>query len=331
MTENTYKPRYFRIYSHRTKTRILHIGDALDLDRIHLDLYDYERGQGTKGHVEFFIHRTEARIIFSDMITCSLPTDPKGIYLELMSGTPRDGKLQARTFKIEVIGTPDARKPLAFEVMNCEGERMGEGAVKPKRGAQQTRVRALMDWRTARKVALSVLSHMNAWEAASYHSRIAAETWQPDEQPPLIDPPAAPDPQPGRDAKPAYQPTEEQAERNRQAQLKTAKQEARKAGISAHVIAQIEMATPLDTLGKVEALRLEITRLQENPTGSIPGKKFNRAGLVLALQEKLYHATVVNASVPSVDPLWQWKWTWQKMVEFGQSLTPLIAQADSQA
>lgn len=327
MTDQDFKPRFFRIYSHRTKTRILHIEDALAIDRIHLDVYEYARGQGTKNHAEFFITSAEARLIFSDLIVCSLPVDSKGVYQQLMTGTPRDGKLQSRTLKIEVISSSDARKPLAFEVMNCEGERLGQGAVKPKSGATQTRVRVLLDWRTARKIGLHILAHMNAWAAATYHNRIAAETWQPD------DPPAADaDPEPNEAAKPTkYQPTKQDIERNGQAQLKEAKKEARKAGLNQRLLAQIEMAAPTDTLGQVAAIRMEIMRYQDNPTGAIPDKKFNRAGLVLALQEKIYHATTINVSIPSIDPLWEWKWTWQKMVEFGQSLNPLITQATSQA
>jgi hypothetical protein len=47
-----YRPRNYRIISHRTQRRILHIEDALELERIRLEMWDYSKGAGAKGNVE---------------------------------------------------------------------------------------------------------------------------------------------------------------------------------------------------------------------------------------------------------------------------------------
>ena len=95
MTQNGYKPANFRIYSHTTKNRILHIEDALDLGRLRFELWEYTKGQGSRTHVECWLPHPEARLLFSDAITCDLPVDQKGVYHTWMSGTPKGGKPQA--------------------------------------------------------------------------------------------------------------------------------------------------------------------------------------------------------------------------------------------
>lgn len=305
-----FKPSFYRIYSHRTRSRIIHFEDALTLDRIHLDAYEYARGQGTKAYVDFFIPRAEARLIFSDLITCSLATDSKGVYQELMSGTPRQGKLQARILK---IGVTDARNPVYFEIMNCEGEQMGEGAVKPKAGTEQKRVRVLFDWRTARKIGLEILAHMNAWAASTYADRIRENTWSPESQP---------DPQPGA--------PDAAGDSQLDAKLAQVTRAAYKAGLNKATVDEILTAANGDATAAINGLQCEIVNRRSDPHALIPGKNYTRRALVEALHDKIALAQRSAVKV-EIDPMWRWVWKPPQIIEFGQSLSPLIRQATSQA
>lgn len=168
---NEYKPRNFRIITHTTKTRILHIEDALDLGKLRLELWEYQKGNGAKGHVEHYMDVHDARLLFTDLATGHL-AEP---YQEL-KGTYRDGQPQSRTLTVAEV---EARQPIKITVSNGPGEVIGAGAIKPKKGAEQTRISILLDRRTARKIALAVLGHIAAWEVATYYHRLSQGTWRP--------------------------------------------------------------------------------------------------------------------------------------------------------
>ena len=172
---NEYKPRNFRIISYTSKARILHVEDALDLGKIRLEMWSYEKGKGASANVEHYMDADDARLLFVDLSSGQLPEK-----YEELKGTFRDGEPQSRTLRVEDLGDK-ARQPIKITISNGPGEVLGAGAIKPKKGAKRTEISVLLPRREARKIALAVLAHMNAWAAATYYRRLAEGIWQPEE------------------------------------------------------------------------------------------------------------------------------------------------------
>lgn len=171
MTDSTFKPRHFRIYSHQTNKVILHIEDCLSINKIRLDAYSYQRGQGARSHVEHYVDIDTARVIFYDLATGHIPTE----HTEMKGSNGL-----SRILKIAEAEGQD-RAPIMIEIKNGPGEATDQGIVKPKKGAPQTRVAIFLDRFTARKIGLAVLAHIRAWEIATLKDRLqAADLWQPD-------------------------------------------------------------------------------------------------------------------------------------------------------
>jgi hypothetical protein len=345
---NDFKPLHFRIFSLVTKTRIIHVGDALNIDRLHLDLYTYKKGQGTSAHVEMYVPTNQARIIFADLSTCKLSVNGDGIYTEMWSGTLRNGKPQARILR---IGATDANKPAFIEVMNCEGQRLRGGAIKPKKGASQTRVRILLDWRTARTLSLSVLEHLQAWSTATYHTRIAEATWTPDpgadqqptpraqasDKPPILaNGNPVPDPDPTNlppmpavlstalnkwDASPSQRGTIAY-------QIRRALHEKFPPAAITEIVVKAS-DTHADLLQIGDAIVKSAARHKHTPDGQIPGKSYTRPHLINRLQQTIQEADRLQLPDSQPDtPLWRWAWSPNQIIKFGQPLVQRINQAN---
>ena len=69
--------------------------------------------------------------------------------------------------------------PIKITVANGPGEVIGQGAVKPKASAEKVKISVLLPRRFARKMALAVISPIQAWAAATYYTCIAEKTYQP--------------------------------------------------------------------------------------------------------------------------------------------------------
>jgi hypothetical protein len=57
----------YRIISIRQAQRMLHVEDSLDIGKIYLDLYEYQKGAGTESNVEFYLDAGIARAIVHDL------------------------------------------------------------------------------------------------------------------------------------------------------------------------------------------------------------------------------------------------------------------------
>ncbi len=76
-----YTPRNKRILTFTRKTRILHVEDALDIGRLRVEIYRYQRGEGAQANVEHYLAYTGALPLFTDLAngTLSAPyTEQKG-------------------------------------------------------------------------------------------------------------------------------------------------------------------------------------------------------------------------------------------------------------
>lgn len=173
-----YLPRHQRIITHATTKLILHIECALDIGKLHVDLWAFQRGKGHSGHAEAYIDADEARLLVEDLAAGQLPERFQAI------GGRANGEIIARVLTIEETDE-GTRLPLRLRVENGPGIQNG-GLIQPTwwgkgQGRATTSLSMLLDWRTARKIALAVREHMHAWAAATILQRKASAVWQPDE------------------------------------------------------------------------------------------------------------------------------------------------------
>jgi hypothetical protein len=147
-----------RVYSHMTRSRFLHIEDALSIGKLRLFAGEYRRGKGASSTAYHFVDVADARVLFSDM-AWSKPVDfadYKGT--STPSGGDGNGP-QSRVLKVKAGGDK-----VWIELCNGPGEVVGEGAVKPK-GKPDAAVSVPLSRWEARKLAFAVLAYVQAWEA----------------------------------------------------------------------------------------------------------------------------------------------------------------------
>ena len=155
MTTN--RPRK-RLYSHVTKTRFLHLEDALNIGdnasraKIRLFAGEYRKGGGATATAFHFLDLDDARVILSD-----LSWGKKVTFTDYKGSTNGDGP-QSRVLKIKANGDKTW-----LEIQNGPGETIGQGAVKPKGKPASAVSIPLTTWE-ARKLAHAALAYIRAWE-----------------------------------------------------------------------------------------------------------------------------------------------------------------------
>jgi hypothetical protein len=179
-----YKPRNFRIISHATRNRILHVEDALAIRQIRFDLWSFSRGRGSQGQAEAYVDADEARLLFTELATGTLRERFQSI-----GGSRRDDQVVARVITVEEV---EANNPVKITIQNGPGIPQQNGLITPSwwgdKGAKpEAELAVLLDRRTARKIALAVLTHLNAWATATYYQRVSENTWQPPQET-IVDP-----------------------------------------------------------------------------------------------------------------------------------------------
>lgn len=170
MSENTYKPRNYRIVRHVTKNRILDIQDALEIGKLRIELVEFAEGEGATLAVEHFAEPDALALVCYDV----LQGRPWDKYVEYK------GSVQGETVisRVLVIEQVEARNPVKITVSRGAGKVVGQGAVQPL-GKPEATLSVLLSEFDARRIALTVLRHMAAYEAATYHARVAAGTRRP--------------------------------------------------------------------------------------------------------------------------------------------------------
>ena len=192
MNENAYRPRHLRIVRHVTKNRILDIQDLLDIGKLRIEIVEYAEGEGAKLSVEHFAEPDALAVVCHDI----LEGRPFEKYVEY-KGTPQS---EAATSRVLVVERVDARNPFKITVSRGPGKVMGTGAIQPV-GKPEASLSMLLSEFDARRIAFTILRHLAAFEAATYHARVAAGTRRPEaEAEPAA---AAPEARPAAQATPA--------------------------------------------------------------------------------------------------------------------------------
>ena len=171
--KRTYRPRNYRIISHRTKKRILHVEDALELERIRLELWDYSKGSGAKGNVDAYLDLHTARLLATELAAGKL-TEMDGH--QEMGGGVVQGEVVSRILLTE---NTDTKNPIRISIRNGPGIRQPGGLISPAKGQATVSLSVLLSTFDARRIGLALLEHLQAWAVRTYGSRISAGTWQP--------------------------------------------------------------------------------------------------------------------------------------------------------
>jgi len=149
----------FRIYSHVTKSKWLHVEDALDIGKVRLFAGDYQKGQGAKAVAWHYLDLADARVLLSDL-AWGKPVD----YAEF-KGTANGGRAVSRVLKVKTNGDK-----VWFALENGPGQVIGQGAVKPA-GKPDAVVNVPLTTWEARRLALEVLAHLDAWTVITFKER----------------------------------------------------------------------------------------------------------------------------------------------------------------
>lgn len=149
----TTQPDRPRIFSHITRSRFLHVEDALEIAKIRLFIGAYQRGKGAQSTAYHFLDLDDARPLTADM-AWNRPTD----FVDY-KGTAGDHPT-SRVLKVK--GPKDGK--FWLEIQNGPGEIVGEGAIKPK-GAAEAKVSISIPmtiWEN-RKLALAIQEYLLAY------------------------------------------------------------------------------------------------------------------------------------------------------------------------
>ncbi len=162
-------PTRVRLYSHVTKTRFLHIEDALSIGKIRLFAGAYRLGQGMDTHAHHFIDLADARVLFG-----ALARAEAGFSHKEYKGTPpqmrpgpgrRNGQSQvhdnpavSRVLSIAVKG-----ENVYIELKSGPGKLTSTGAITPN-GKPEAEVNVSFKLYEARRMATTVLAYIHAWD-----------------------------------------------------------------------------------------------------------------------------------------------------------------------
>lgn len=140
-----------RLHSHVTRSRFLHLEDALDIGKVRLFAGEYKRGQGSNATVHHFLDLADARVLLADL------SWGKKVEFTDYKGSGGDDP-QSRVLKIKTNGDK-----VWFEIQNGPGQIIGQGAVKPA-GKPDAAVSIPLTVWEARKLAHAALAYIRAWE-----------------------------------------------------------------------------------------------------------------------------------------------------------------------
>jgi hypothetical protein len=149
----------YRIYSHITKSRFLHIEDALDIGKLRLFSGEYQRGQGATATAAHYLDLADARVLLNDLAW------GKSVNYTEYKGSANGDQAVSRVLRVKTNGDKTW-----FQLQNGPGEVVGEGAVKPK-GDPETVVNVPFNIWEARRLAFTVLAHLDAWEVVTFQAR----------------------------------------------------------------------------------------------------------------------------------------------------------------
>ena len=149
-------PTRVRIYSHVTKTRFLHIEDALNIGKVRLFGGTYSRGQGMSDHASHYLDMSDARIVFHALLN-----GEQGFNYKEYKGTPPPSPKQPALSRVLSAVVKDDN--VYIELKSGPGRLTATGAITPD-GRAQTEVNVSFKLHEARRLAAEVLAYLHAWD-----------------------------------------------------------------------------------------------------------------------------------------------------------------------
>lgn len=150
-------PTRVRIHSHITRSRFLHVEDALAIGKFRLFAGNYRKGQGMdkQGYAHAFVDIADARVIFG-----ALARGEQGFVHNEYKGTPpQNGNgTVSRILSIAVKG-----ENVYIELKTGPGKLTNTGAITPN-GPAKVEVNVGFKLYEARRMAASVLAYLHAWD-----------------------------------------------------------------------------------------------------------------------------------------------------------------------
>ena len=148
-------PTRVRLYSHVTKTRFLHIEDALNIGKVRLFGGTYNRGQGMSDHVSHYLDMSDARIVFHALLNAEQGFN----YREYKGTPPKNGQpATSRVLSVAVKGDN-----VYVELKSGPGKLTPTGAITPN-GPAKVEVNVTFKLYEARRMATAVLAYLHAWD-----------------------------------------------------------------------------------------------------------------------------------------------------------------------
>ena len=144
-----------RIFSHLTRTRFLHIDDALERGKLRFFIGTFERGKGASSMAHAFMDIDDARVILSDL-AWGKPMD----YVDYKGGKNGEGVITSRVLKVQT-----RESQIWIQVANGPGWAESTGAVKPN-GKPSAEISIPLTIFEGRKLAHACLAYMQAWDVA---------------------------------------------------------------------------------------------------------------------------------------------------------------------
>lgn len=145
-----------RLYSHVTKTRFLHVEDALSLGKVRLFAGTYSRGQGMSGHTSHYLDLADARIVFHALLH-----GEQGFTYKEYKGTPSSSPTQAAVSRVLSVAVKGDN--VYIELKSGPGQLTPTGAITPN-GRAETEVNVSFKVHEARRLAAEVLAYIHAWD-----------------------------------------------------------------------------------------------------------------------------------------------------------------------
>ena len=152
----------YRIYSHLTRSRFLHVEDALDIGKLRLFAGEYQRGQGASATSAHYMDVADARVLLNDLAW------GKAVDYREYKGTNGE-RPTSRVLKVKRNGDK-----VWIRLEAGPGEIVGEGAIKPA-GEPEVVVNVPLTTWEARRLAFAVLAHVQAWEIVTFRQRVLAQ------------------------------------------------------------------------------------------------------------------------------------------------------------
>lgn len=145
-----------RLYSHVTKTRFLHVEDALNIGKVRLFAGAYSPGQGMSSQTSHYLDIADARIVFHALLN-----GEQNFSYKEYKGTPPPSPKQAAVSRVLSVAVKGDQ--VYIELKQGPGQVTPTGAITPN-GRAETEVNVSFKLGEARRLAAEALAYLHAWD-----------------------------------------------------------------------------------------------------------------------------------------------------------------------